>query len=57
MNDGENAIFKVYKIDGNGVESEYMTVMLTDADKANDNKRYKELAIKDDGTYKIVETN
>lgn len=57
MNDGENAIFKVYKIDDNGVESEYMTVMLTDADKANDNKRYKELAIKDDGTYKIVETN
>ena len=48
----ENAIFKIYK-DG----AEYMTVMLTDADKQEDNKRHKQIALKNNGTYRIVETD
>ena len=50
MKDGENAIFKIYK-EG----EEYMTVMLTDNDKREDGKRYKEIALKSDGEYRIVE--
>jgi hypothetical protein len=52
MKEGENAIFKIYK-DG----AEYMTVMLTDADKQEDNKRHKQIALKNNGTYRIVETD
>ena len=51
MKDGENAIFTIYK---DGVE--YMTLMLTDADKQGDGKRYKEIELKSDGIYRIVET-
>ena len=43
---------KIYK-DG----AEYMTVMLTDADKQEDNKRHKQIALKNNGTYRIVETD
>lgn len=51
MKEGENAIFKIYK---DGIE--YMTVILTDADKQADNSRQKQIALKNDGTYKVVET-
>lgn len=34
---------------------EYMTVMLTDNDKREDGKRYKEITLKSDGEYRIVE--
>lgn len=52
MKKGDNAIFKIYK-DG----AEYMTVMLTDTDTQEDNKRHKQIALKSNGTYKIVETD
>lgn len=32
-----------------------MTVMLTDNDKREDGKRYKEITLKSDGEYRIVE--
>lgn len=52
MKDGENAIFKVYHGD-----NEYMTVILTDADKrSSDGKRVKQITLNEDGTWKIVET-
>ena len=55
MKDGENAIFKIYKVDGSSL-TEYMTVVLTDADKVDDNVRLKQVVLKNDGTYRIVET-
>jgi hypothetical protein len=55
MKAGENAIFKIYKVDGSSL-TEYMTVVLTDADKVDDNVRLKQVVLKNDGTYRIVET-
>jgi len=54
MNDGDNAIFKIYKVDG--TETEYMTVILTDRDKQADGSRVKRITLSSDGVWKVVET-
>ena len=56
MKDGENAIFKLYKIDG-GTQTEYMTVVLSDMDKQSDGSRLKNITLSDDGVWKIVESS
>ncbi len=56
MNDGDNAIFKLYRVE-NGREKEYMTVVLTDMDKQADGSRLKNITLVDDGVWKIVETD
>jgi hypothetical protein len=56
MNDGDNAIFKLYRVE-NGREKEYMTVVLTDMDKQADGSRLKSITLVDDGVWKIVETD
>ena len=55
MNDGDNAIFKIYKVDG--TDTEYMTVILTDRDKQADGSRVKEITLNSDGVWKVVETS
>ena len=56
MADGENAIFRILKKQGENDYKEYMTVILTDADKNNDGKRVKQITLNEDGTWKIEET-
>lgn len=57
MSDGENVIFKLYKINDDNSESEYMTVLLSDKDKQSDGSRMKEITLNSDGRWKIVETS
>ena len=57
MADGDNVIFKLYKINDNNTESEYMTVLLSDRDKQADGSRMKEITLNSDGKWKVVETN
>ena len=56
MKDGDNAIFKIYKVDGINA-TEYMTVILTDKDKQADNSRKKNITLSSDGVWRVVETN
>ena len=56
MADGENAIFKLYKVNDDNSESEYMTVLLSDKDKQTDGSRMKEITLNSDGRWKVVET-
>lgn len=56
MADGENAIFKLFKINDDDSESEYMTVLLSDKDKQVDGSRMKEITLNSDGRWKVVET-
>jgi hypothetical protein len=55
MKEGENAIFKIYKVK-NGTETEYMTVLLSDKDRNTQNLLSREIILEDIGTWKIVET-
>lgn len=57
MADGDNVIFKLYKVNDDNTESEYMTVLLSDRDKQTDGSRMKEITLNSDGKWKVVEAS
>jgi hypothetical protein len=52
----ENAIFKIF-IQKEGIETEYMTVILTERDRKSDGSMVKEIAIENGVMVRIVETD
>lgn len=56
MKRGENAIFKLYRIDEQGQDVEYMTVILSDKDEQADGSRSKLVTLSAAGEWKVVET-